>query len=51
MVEKKNDTKQDMLKIQIAGKPVTLLFATEPNTAAADFIKKTLVNAYLLKAV
>lgn len=42
MVEKKNDTKQDMLKIQIAGKPVTLHFAT-------DFIKKTLVNAYLLK--
>ena len=51
MVEKKNVTKQDMLKIQIAGKPVTLHFAPEPNTAAADFIKKILVNAYSLKAV
>lgn len=51
MTEKKNNTKQDVLKIEIAGKPVTLRFTSEPNTAAADFIKKTLVGAYLLKAV
>ena len=51
MTEKKNNTKQDVLKIEIAGKPVTLHFTSEPNTAAADFIKKTLVGAYLLKAV
>jgi hypothetical protein len=51
MAEKKNDKKKDVLKLEIAGKPVTLRFATEPNTTAADFIKKTLVNAYLLKAV
>ncbi|MPM22551.1 hypothetical protein SDC9_69008 [bioreactor metagenome] len=51
MAEKKNDTKQDVLKVQIAGKPVTLRFTSEPNTAAADFIKRTLVSAYLLKAV
>lgn len=47
----KNDQKQDSMKITINGKPVTLLFAPEPNPKAADFIKKTLINAYLIKAV
>ena len=43
--------KPEIIKIQINGKPVTLMFATEPNKEAADFIKKTLINAYLIKAV
>ncbi len=47
----KNDQKQDSLKIVINGKLVTLLFAPDPNTEAADFIKKTLINAFLIKAV
>jgi len=51
MIEKKNETKQAALKIEVAGKHVTLWFAPEPNPEAADFIKKTLVSAYLLKAV
>jgi len=51
MTEKKNETIQATLKIEIAGKPVILRFAPEPNLEAADYIKKTLVSAYLLKAV
>lgn len=51
MTEKKNETKQDILKIEVAGNPVTLRFATEPNPEAANFIKKTLVSAYMLKVV
>jgi hypothetical protein len=47
----KNDQKRDSLKIVINGKPITLLFASDPNPEAANFIKKTLVNAFLLKAV
>jgi len=51
MTKKKNETKQASLKIVVAGKPVTLRFASELNPEAADFIKKTLVSAYMLKAV
>ena len=51
MTEKKNETTQTTLKIEVAGKHVTLWFAPEANPEAADFIKKTLVSAYLLKAV
>lgn len=43
--------KNDTLKLQIKGKPVTLIFEPEPNKEAADFIKKTLINAFLIKAV
>lgn len=39
------------MKIIINGKLVTLLFAHDPNTKAADFIKKTLINAFLVKVV
>ena len=51
MTEKKNVIKQDVLKLEVAGKPVILRFAPEPNPEAANFIKKTLVSAYMLKAV
>lgn len=47
----KNEQKQDSLKIIINGKPVTLQFAPEPNPEAADFIKRTLINAFLIKVV
>lgn len=43
--------KKNTMKIIINGKPVTLFFISEPNNEAADFIKKTLINAYLIKAV
>lgn len=43
--------KQNSLKIIINGKLVTLIFQSAPNNEAADFIKKTLINAYLIKAV
>lgn len=51
MAKNKNNSKQNALKLEIAGKPVTLYFASEPNTTAAEYIKKTLVNTYQLKAV
>lgn len=47
----KNDQKQDSLKIVINGKTVILLFSPDPNTEASNFIKKTLINAYLMKVV
>ena len=47
----KNDQKKDSLKIVINGKPVKLMFVTDANTEAADFIKKTLINAYIIKVV
>lgn len=43
--------KAETVKIQINGKPVMLFFTPEPNREAADFIKKTLINAYMIKAV
>jgi len=46
-----SNAKPKTMKIQINGKTVTLFFTTEPNKEAADFIKKTLINAYLIKAV
>lgn len=45
-----NDQKKTM-KIIINSKTVTLKFAQEPNHQAADFIKKTLINAFLVKVV
>ena len=41
----------DRMKIEINGKKVNLFFQCEPNTSAAEFIKKTLINAYAMKAV
>jgi len=51
MTEKKNYTKQSILKIQVAGKPVTLRFTPELNSEAAGYIKKILVSAHMLKVV
>lgn len=46
-----SNTKPETVKIQINGKPVILFFAPEPNKEAADFIKKTLIKAYMIKTV
>ncbi len=46
-----SNIKTETVKIIISGKPITLFFAPEPNKEAADFIKKTLINAYLIKVV
>ena len=46
-----NDQKKNSMKIIINSKTVTLKFAQEPNSQAADFIKKTLINAFLVKVV
>jgi hypothetical protein len=43
--------KSETLEIKVNGKSVTLIFSPEPNKEAAEFIKKTLINAYLIKAV
>lgn len=46
-----SNVKPETVKVQINDKTVTLFFALEPNKEASDFIKKTLINAYLIKAV
>ncbi len=46
-----SNVKPETVKIQISGKTVTLFFTPEPNREAADFIKRTLINSYLIKAV
>ena len=43
------DKKTESIKVQINGIPVTLFFAPEPNKEAADFIKKALINAYVVR--
>ena len=45
------EAKPESVKMTVNGKPVTLFFRPEPNNEAAEFIKKTLINAYLIKAV
>ena len=50
-MKKEEHQKQDTMKITVNGKRVTLFFMPEPNHEAAEFIKKTLLNAYLIKAV
>lgn len=45
------EKKPENLKLTVNGKPVTLFFEPEPNKEAAEFIKKTLISAYLIKAV
>jgi len=49
MNEINNDLKKNSLKLTINDKLVTLTFASEPNLEVAEFIKKTLTNAFLLK--
>lgn len=50
-MKKEADQKQETMKITVNGKRVTLFFMPEPNHEAAEFIKKTLLNAYHIKAV
>jgi hypothetical protein len=49
MNEMNNDLKKNSLKININDKMVTLKFTSEPNIGVADFVKKTLINAFLIK--
>jgi hypothetical protein len=42
-------SKEGNITITINGKLITLSFASEANTEAADFIKKALINAYIVK--
>ncbi|CUX62642.1 hypothetical protein BN3590_02749 [Clostridium sp. C105KSO15] len=51
MNEMNNDLKKNSLKIIINDKMVTLKFTPEPNTEVAEFIKKTLLNSFLIKKV
>ena len=46
-----SNKKQDSIKVMVNGKPITIFFASEPNKEAADYIKKALINAYLVKPV
>ena len=46
-----NTQKQDSIKVIVNGKPITIFFASEPNKEAADYIKKALINAYLVKSI
>lgn len=43
--------KRESIKIVINGKPVILQFSSAPNTEASNFIKQTLIKAYLFKTV
>lgn len=47
----KRTAKPETVRIQINGRLVTLIFTPEPNREAASIIQKTLINAYLIKAV
>lgn len=51
MEKNKTEKKQDTMQIVVNEKCVTLFFIPEPNHEAAGFIIKTLLNAYLIKAV
>lgn len=51
MKAKQPDTRAETIRIQVNGLPVTLLFSAEPNKEAADFIKKALINAYVVRTV
>lgn len=51
MSEINNDLKNSSLKLTINDRLVTLTFAPEPNLEVAEFIKKTLINSYLIKKV
>jgi hypothetical protein len=49
MKTNQQDKNAETIKIQINGMPVTLFFAPEPNKEAANFIKKALINAYVIR--
>lgn len=49
MYEIYNDLKKNSLKLIINDKLVTITFAPEPNLEVAEFIKKTLINSFLIK--
>ena len=51
MIKTENSNATDRMKIEINGKKINLIFQNEPNASAAEFIKKTLINAYTMKAV
>ena len=51
MSKTENGQANDRMKIEINGKKINLIFQNEPNVSAADFIRKTLINAYAMKAV
>jgi len=51
MEKNRTDKKQVTMKIVVNGKSVRLYFMQEPNHEASAFIKKTLLDAYLIKAV
>ena len=51
MIKTENSNATDRMKIEINGKKINLIFQNEPNASAAKFIKKTLINAYTMKAV
>lgn len=51
MNKTENNKATDCMKIEVNGKKINLIFQREPNISAADFIKKTLINAYAMKAV
>lgn len=51
MEKSKTEKKKDTMQIVVNGKCVTLFFIPEPNHEAAGFIKKTLLDACLLRAV
>lgn len=51
MKKAENNNAVDRMKIEVNGKKINLIFQREPNVSAAEFIKKTLISAYTLKAV
>lgn len=51
MCKAENSNATERMKIEINGKKVNLIFQIEPNVSAAEFIRKTLLNAYTMKAV
>lgn len=46
-----NIQRDTSIKIVINGKSVSLFFSPQPNYEAADYIKKSLMNGYTLKAI
>ena len=51
MSKAENNTITDSISIEINGKKVNLIFQNEPNSLAAEFIRKTLLNAHAVKII
>lgn len=51
MKTKQVNPKTDIVRILVNGNCVTLHFALEPNKEAANYVKKTLINAYMTRSV